>query len=152
MKDPLLSAVKTEDSGIRPQMQKSTSALKSTLPSTCTQPFYKIFAALIGMIFSLLIISGCSFPGVYRINVQQGTIVTQEMLSQLKPGMTTKQVRYVLGTPSAPNTFSADEDTYYYSFQKGNDKIASQVIAIHYDATRHFTHYTGDPLQDQPAY
>ena len=50
----------------------------------------------------LPLLSGCSswgFPGVYRINVEQGNIVTREMIDQLEPGMNRHQVRYILGTP-----------------------------------------------------
>ena len=42
-------------------------------------------------------LSGCTFPGVYKLNVQQGNIVTQDMLDQLEPGMTERQVIYLMG-------------------------------------------------------
>src|SRR5690606_5183146 len=35
----------------------------------------------------------------YRPDIQQGNFVSREMVSQLKPGMTPDQVRFVLGTP-----------------------------------------------------
>ncbi|TNE80645.1 MAG: outer membrane protein assembly factor BamE, partial [Gammaproteobacteria bacterium] len=34
-----------------------------------------------------LVMSGCIFPGVYKINVQQGSIVTDEELTALTEGM-----------------------------------------------------------------
>ena len=36
----------------------------------------------------LLALAGCSFPGVYKIDIQQGNVVTQDMIDQLRPGMT----------------------------------------------------------------
>ena len=45
--------------------------------------------------FLTLLISGCSsykIPGVYRIDIQQGNDITQEMISQLKPDMSKSQV------------------------------------------------------------
>ena len=38
------------------------------------------------------------FPGVYLINIDQGNIVEQDMVDQLKPDMTRRQVRFLLGT------------------------------------------------------
>ena len=49
--------------------------------------------------------AGCNFapriPGItpYRMEIQQGNFVSQEMVAQLKPGMTKEQVRFILGTP-----------------------------------------------------
>ena len=64
---------------------------------------------LISVVILLLITVGCSyakFPSVYKINIQQGNIVTQEMVDQLKPGMTERQVRYIMGNPLIEDTFS----------------------------------------------
>ena len=48
-------------------------------------------------------LAGCdAMPALvkpYRMEIQQGNYVTQEMVSQLKPGMSKEQVRFVLGTP-----------------------------------------------------
>ena len=35
------------------------------------------------VLISILSLSGCVFPGVYKINVQQGNIVTDEELTEL---------------------------------------------------------------------
>jgi outer membrane protein assembly factor BamE len=50
----------------------------------------------------------------YRIEIQQGNFVSQEMVSQLKPGMTREQVRFVLGTPLVADIFHADRWDYPY--------------------------------------
>ena len=49
----------------------------------------------------LSLLAGCVFPGVYKINVQQGNIITEEEISQLEEGMSRSQVHSVLGTPAA---------------------------------------------------
>ena len=54
--------------------------------------------------------SGIGFPGVYRINIEQGNIVDQEMVDQLKPQMTRRQVRFVLGTPCLLYTSPSPRD------------------------------------------
>ena len=63
---------------------------------------------------------GCGFvpriPGVtpYRIDIQQGNYVSQEMVAQLKPGMTKEQVRFILGTPLVTDIFHSDRWDYVY--------------------------------------
>ena len=42
---------------------------------------------------------------MYRVVIQQGNVVTQDMIDQLKPGMTREQVSYVMGQPIMRNTF-----------------------------------------------
>lgn len=71
-------------------------------------------------IFVAALLSGCT---VYRMDVGQGNIVTQEMLSQLRPGMTRSQVRFVLGTPLLADPFHPDRWDYYYSLRKGTDDV-----------------------------
>ena len=73
--------------------------------------------------FFVLFLSGCTkdkIPGVYRINIQQGNDITQDMVSQLKPGMTKNQVAYVMGTPLIIDTFHPNRCDYIYSFHPGN--------------------------------
>ncbi len=68
------------------------------------------------------LLSGCSvfkFPSVYTINVQQGNIVNQEMIDQLKPGMTKRQVRYIMGSALVADTFEQDRWDYFYSMKSG---------------------------------
>jgi len=67
-------------------------------------------------------ISACSavgFPGVYRIDVEQGNIVTAEMVDQLRPGMSQRQVRFILGTPLVEDTFNRNRWDYLYSKRNG---------------------------------
>jgi outer membrane protein assembly factor BamE len=60
-------------------------------------------------------------PGLkpYRMDIQQGNVVTQEMVAKLKPGMTRQQVRFVMGTPPIADTFHQDRWDYVYYLNKG---------------------------------
>ena len=66
------------------------------------------------------VLSGCGYvpriPGItpYRMEIQQGNFVSQEMVAQLKPGMTKEQVRFVLGTPMVTDIFHSDRWDYVY--------------------------------------
>jgi len=65
-------------------------------------------------------VAGCGYvpriPGVtpYRIEIQQGNYISQEMTAQLKPGMTKEQVRFILGTPMVTDIFHSDRWDYVY--------------------------------------
>ncbi|MDH3689573.1 MAG: outer membrane protein assembly factor BamE [Gammaproteobacteria bacterium] len=65
----------------------------------------------------MLITSACIKP--YRVEVQQGNVVTQEMLNELKVGMSPGEVRFVLGTPMLIDAFHPDRWDYYYGYHSG---------------------------------
>jgi len=111
----------------------------------------KITLAALIPIFILFSQSGCSFPGVYKINVQQGNIITQSMLNKLKPGMSKGQVHFVLGTPLMKNLFNQNTEDYIYTFQKAGGAIKEQKIIVYYDNNK-FKKYTGKLLKEHPAY
>ena len=67
-----------------------------------------------------MLLSGCF--SVYKLEIQQGNVVTQEMIDKLKPGMTRSQVRYVLGTPLITDPFHPDRWDYYYYLRRSKEK------------------------------
>jgi outer membrane protein assembly factor BamE len=88
---------------------------------------------LLPVLFLLSVLSGvtaCSFPGVYKLDVQQGNIVTQDMVNQLKPGMNKKQVRYIMGTPLLIDSFEDNRWDYFYSLKNGNDELAQERLTL----------------------
>ena len=83
-----------------------------------------------------LILSGCSlsrFPGVYRINIEQGNILTQEMINQLEPGMTQRQVKFILGTPLVRDSLNQNRWDYRYSLRIGNETLKQSLVTIYFD-------------------
>lgn len=85
----------------------------------------------------ILLLAGCSgsqgygfFPGVHKISIQQGSKITQEMVDQLKPGMTKAQVRYVLGTPLIADTFDQDRWDYYYVLTRGDGSEVKEHLSV----------------------
>lgn len=76
------------------------------------------------LVLAITCISACSaigFPGVYRIDVEQGNIVTRDMADQLEPGMSRRQVRFILGTPLIEDSFNRDRWDYPYRKSNGLD-------------------------------
>ncbi len=93
--------------------------------------------------------SGCSsVPRLvteYRIDVQQGNVVTQEMASQLRPGLTRDQVRFALGTPMLVDMFHADRWDYVYRLQKGKSGAVEQrQMSVFFDAGGKLLRVEGD--------
>ena len=62
-------------------------------------------------------------PFVYKMTVQQGNIVTEEMVDRLEPGMTKSQVRFLLGTPMLTDLFHADRWDYTYTIRRGHEDM-----------------------------
>jgi len=92
---------------------------------------------------------GCTFPGVYKLNVQQGNIVTDDMLSQLETGMTERQVIYLMGNPVARNPFSERRWNYIYTLERRDEVVKHYQITLHFDDRNLYTHYTGElPAED----
>lgn len=66
----------------------------------------------------------------YRPDIQQGNFVSQEMVAQLKPGMTQDQVVFLLGTPLLNDMFHADRWDYAFRLQKGNGEITTSRVTV----------------------
>jgi outer membrane protein assembly factor BamE len=120
---------------------------------------HKRFAFVVTVLLAAAMLGGCgavssfSFPGVYRIDIPQGNIITQEMVDQLRPGLTKRQVNFILGTPLVRDTFDQDRWDYVYSFQPGGGDRAQEVLTVYFDGNGELTHFTGDfqqtPENDQ---
>ena len=92
----------------------------------------------------LLALAGCSFPGVYKIDIQQGNVVTQDMIDQLRPGMTRKQVRFIMGNPLLTDTFHANRWDYLYSIQPGGGQRLQERVSVNFGAEDQLVGLSGD--------
>lgn len=71
-------------------------------------------------------------PFVYKMTVQQGNIITEDMVDALEPGMTKRQVRYLLGTPPLTDFFHADRWDYTYTLQRGHQDMEIKRLTLHF--------------------
>jgi outer membrane protein assembly factor BamE len=80
-----------------------------------------------------LTLASCStilnhLPGVYTIDIQQGNIIEQSMVDQLKPNMNKRQVLYIMGSPMLNNVFQKNRWDYLYSNQPSReDRVQKQL-------------------------
>jgi len=104
-------------------------------------------------LISLLATAGCSslrFPGVYRIDIPQGNFVTEDMLSELQPGMSPEQVRYVLGGRSLIEQITPDLWLYPMTYRPGKGENVSQTISVHFENGA-YSRYEGEVIDDFKA-
>jgi outer membrane protein assembly factor BamE len=84
------------------------------------------------------VISACSYngslnlPGLYRIDIQQGNIIDQDMLDRLRPGMDKFQVEFILGTPAIADPFHADQWDYLFSMAEESENRQQRHIRVHF--------------------
>jgi outer membrane protein assembly factor BamE len=87
-----------------------------------------------GLILVALLVSACNLITPYRVDIQQGNVVTQEMIGKLQPGMTRSQVRFALGTPLVVDPFRQDRWDYVYLLMKqGEVKERRRIIVVFKD-------------------
>ncbi|MEE2730929.1 MAG: outer membrane protein assembly factor BamE [Pseudomonadota bacterium] len=95
-------------------------------------------AALLIIVVAVAI-TGCSslrFPGVFRIDVGQGNLITKEMLDKLRVGMTPRQVEYVMGSPMIADTFHPNRWDYMYSLETGKGILVQNQLTLFFENER----------------
>jgi outer membrane protein assembly factor BamE len=124
---------------------------------------------VISLCVSSLILSGCNTlqelgdsipdalgntPLLYQPTVQQGNVVTQEMVDKLKPGMNRRQVAYILGTPLLVDAFHQDRWDYVYTKEVGGGADNKTHIALFFEddiLTRIDGDFRPEPKEDPLA-
>ncbi len=91
---------------------------------------------LLPVILSSLLLAACS---VHKIDIQQGNVITREMVETLTPGMDKRRVQLAIGSPMIQDPFHPNRWDYVYSFKAGmRDEEQSAHIILYFD---------GDTLQ-----
>jgi outer membrane protein assembly factor BamE len=71
---------------------------------------------------------------VYRMPILQGNYLDPDVISQVKPGMTHSQVRYLLGTPMVPDAFDNSRWDYDYYFKTKRLQTPQRGhVVVHFD-------------------
>lgn len=75
-----------------------------------------------GLAVLLLAVGAC----VYRIDIQQGNLLEEDVIEQVELGMTRSQVQFLLGTPMISDSFHQDRWDYTYYFRRGRSRNIDQ--------------------------
>jgi outer membrane protein assembly factor BamE len=88
---------------------------------------------LIIIMIGASLLTGCTgnhIPFVYKIDISQGNIVTQDMVSQLEKGMDKQRVAFVLGTPMLVDVFHQDRWDYVWYDKPGRGKATERRLSL----------------------
>ena len=88
------------------------------------------------VLLALLCVScGTALPTIkpYKLDVQQGNVVTSKMLLQLRPGMTQSQVRFIMGTPLIQDSFHGKRWDYVYQMRESGKIIEQRRVILDFE-------------------
>jgi len=94
-------------------------------------------------------LAGCGWLAPYRMDIQQGNFVSQEMVAQLRRGMTKDQVRFLLGTPLVTDIFHADRWDYVYLLDKPGQDLKRRRLAVFFEGDK-LVRVDGDVVATAP--
>ena len=120
-------------------------AMNQRQPTASRGPGRSKYAALLAALLgTAMLLGGC----VYRLPIQQGNHLDYEKISQVKPGMTRTQVRFLLGTPIVPGAFDNDRWDYTYYLKLRRLQTPRSLHATVYFRNEVVDHVTSDVKED----
>lgn len=105
---------------------------------------------LLTSLCAALLLSGCSLkrpklPRVHKITVQQGNVITQQMIDKLKPGMTRSQVAFIMGEPVVRNSFNDNRWDFVYTIELPGVFSTSQMVSLFF-VDGQLAYFTGNMI------
>ena len=79
---------------------------------------------------NMILLSSCSIFTPYTAPVQQGKIIPQAVIKDIRPGMSKQQIEYLLGSPDIIDPFAEEQWSYVYTFQERIDMPIQQKKII----------------------
>lgn len=95
-------------------------------------------SAILLAVAASLTLTACStvfnnLPGVYTLDIEQGNMIDQSMIDQLRPNMTKRQVLYIMGSPMLADTFHEKRWDYLYSEQPGGEERLQKRVSLFFN-------------------
>lgn len=84
-------------------------------------------------IIALVLLTSCS---VYRADLQQGNLISQEDVSLLRVGMDKREVQKILGTPLVQHAFTRDRWDYFYSLKQDGKLVKKTNLTLLFKKNR----------------
>jgi outer membrane protein assembly factor BamE len=88
--------------------------------------------------------------GVYKLDINQGNFLTQDMVEKLKEGQTRSQVRAILGTPLVTSAFRDNRWDYVYGFTRQGQTLERRAFAVYFDGDK-LARWEGDEMPQSMA-
>ena len=80
-------------------------------------------------LFVTSVLAGCSTLGVYKVDIPQGTPLTQAQAAQIQVGMSHQQVRFLLGSPTLTDPMNPLRWDYIYNYIPGTNAKKAKISA-----------------------
>ncbi|RLK50768.1 Beta-barrel assembly machine subunit BamE [Alkalispirillum mobile] len=91
-------------------------------------------------ITTTLLVTGCAqvdrIPFTHQRDAQQGNIMTQEMVDELRPGMSQQQVRRIMGPPAVVDPFRTDRWDYVHTLRPGGGSMEKKRMTLKFEDGR----------------
>ncbi len=98
-----------------------------------------------------VVVTGCSnYIPAYKIDVQQGNILTQEDVDQIRIGMDKNKIQYILGSPTITDPFHAARWDYVYTLKQGYKQLHKKNISLYFE--KDILVKTSGSIQPDPAH
>ncbi|WP_310459872.1 outer membrane protein assembly factor BamE [Sphaerotilus sp.] len=98
------------------------------------------------LLMAVAMLAGCStissdgsllgFVTPYRMEVVQGNVVTQDMVAQLRPGLSGDQVRTLLGAPLLNDVFHANRWDYVFTIRRQGTAPQQRRVTVFFENDR----------------
>lgn len=84
---------------------------------------------------TLIVGCGSSVPVIrpFKMDIQQGNVVTSKMLLQLRPGMTKSQVKFIMGTPLVVDSFHTNRWDYFYQLRQAGKVVEQRRVILDFE-------------------
>jgi len=95
----------------------------------------KVFLTL-ALLAGLTLTACTKIVPIHREDVQQGNLISQQQVNQLKMGMSKSQVSQILGEPVLQSTFDPNRWNYAYSLQPGDGPYQEKHAILYFKNDR----------------
>lgn len=104
-------------------------------------------------LFLILLITASSLTScaIYKLDVQQGNVITQDMLDQVELGMTEQKILFLLGSPMLIDPFQPQRWDYMYSLQLGGGQPSQRRITLVFNRDKKLQQVAGDVVLSNRA-
>ncbi|HVE49315.1 MAG TPA: outer membrane protein assembly factor BamE [Casimicrobiaceae bacterium] len=83
--------------------------------------------------------------GVYKLDINQGNYITQDMVEKLKVGQTKPQVKLALGTPLLTSAFHDNRWDYMYEYTRHGRRVEHRQFTVFFSDDK-LARWEGDDL------
>ncbi len=83
--------------------------------------------------------------GIYKLDINQGNYLSQDMVDKLKVGQTKVQVRQLLGTPLLVSPFRDERWDYVYEFTRQGRVVEHRTFTVYFVADK-VARWEGDEM------